>query len=86
MKIDNYYKPIYLDRTTAIALLVRLENGDIPYPHSKNCREQLAYFLSYILTDENRNDKILLINFDELSQFVNDVDSAFTIMQSYSTI
>ena len=36
MKIDNYYKPIYLDRTTAIALLVRLENGDIPYPHSKN--------------------------------------------------
>lgn len=81
--VNKCYETIFLNRITAITLLVRLENGDIPYPHSKKCREQLAYFLSYILTDDERNHNILQIDITEVSKFVDDVDSAFRIMKSY---
>lgn len=83
MNTMNIYKTVFLDRMTAIALLVRLQNGDIPYPHSKRCREQLIYFLSCILTDEDRDESILKIDFEELDMFIDDVDSAFKIIEQY---
>lgn len=86
MKLFKNYKTLFIDRMTAIMLLVRLENGDIPYPHSKQCREQLVYFLSYILTDEERNEKILKIDYKELIDFVDDIESAIKIIENYSDI
>ena len=69
---------------TAMALLLRLENADIPYPLSKQCRKELVYYLSYILIDEDRNEKILKIDNAELSSFVEDVDSATSLIKNYS--
>lgn len=83
MDINNSYKPMYLSRMTAIALLVRLGNADIPYPHSKRCREQLIYYLSYILIDEERDEHILKIDYEELCAFVEDIDSAMMIIEHY---
>lgn len=84
MNINNYNSTIYLSRTTAITLLVRLENSDIPYPHSKQCREQLIYYLSYILTDEKRDETVLKIDLEELNDFVTDIETAIRIIKCYS--
>lgn len=84
MNIDNFSEIIYLNRMTAMALLLRLENADIPYPLSKQCRKELVYYLSYILIDEDRNEKILKIDNAELSSFVEDVDSATGLIKHYS--
>lgn len=86
MSLHSSYKTIFLDRMTAIMLLVRLENGDIPYPHSKQCREQLIYFLAYILTDEERTEKILEVDYDELNKFIDDTETAIRIIENYSNI
>lgn len=86
MNINKFYETMYLRRITAIALLVRLENADIPYPHSKHCREQLIYYLTYILIDENRDEEILKIDCKELCDFVDDIESATMIIKHYSVM
>lgn len=84
MNVDNFSKIIYLNRMTAMALLLRLENADIPYPISKQCRKQLVYYLSYILIDEDRNKEVLEIDYTELGAFVEDLDSATSLIKDSS--
>lgn len=84
MIMNNSHETIYLNRVEAIILLVRLENADIPYPHSKQCRNQLIHFLTSILTDEERNENILKIDYEELSEYIDDSDSAIKIIKYYS--
>lgn len=84
MNKNNSYETIYLNRIKAIILLVRLENADIPYPHSKQCRNQLIHFLASILTDEDRNEKVLQINYEELSEYIDDSEGAIKIIKYYS--
>ena len=87
MNTNNSYETIYLNRITAIVLLVRLENADIPYPHSKKCRHQLIHFLASILTDEDRSENILKIDCEELSKYIEDIEdseTAIKIMKCYS--
>ena len=80
MIMNNSHETIYLNRVEAIILLVRLENADIPYPHSN----QLIHFLTSILTDEERNENILKIDYEELSEYIDDSDSAIKIIKYYS--
>lgn len=86
MNVNKFYETMYLRRITAIALLVRLGNADIPYPHSKHCREQLIYYLTYLLADENSEEEILKIDCEELCNFIDDTESAIMIIKHYSVM
>lgn len=75
---------IELKRITAIILLVRLQNADIPYPHSKKCREQMCKFLTYLLTDEENDRNYFLIERDDLAKIIEDTDTAYNIIKGYA--
>lgn len=83
---ENSKQSVLLNRMTAIMLLVRLENLDIPYTLSGHCREQLIYYLSYILTDETRTEQILKIDYEELCRFVDEAESAIKIIKLYRVL
>lgn len=80
------YNNVFIRRSTAITILVRLELTDIPFPHSKNCRQELIRCLSQKLMVEKENmwNDIIEVSPDELCLSDEDMESAMKIIKSYA--
>ena len=79
---------IVMSRSTAIALIVRLEILDIPYVQSKECRHQLIEFLSDILVKNNEdcNNSYIEIDLGDVKHYISDSDMATKILRYYGEV
>ena len=80
---------IIIKRSTAVALLVRLEMSDIPYVLSKKDREILSTYLSNIImnnTDDayDAYETTLIIDINDLKEHVTECDDIVKILQNYA--
>ena len=77
---------INLKRSTAMALLARLGLSDIPYALPKQCADDLSRYLSnIILNNIDENYETIIINIDDLKNYVNNLDDAITILNYYAS-
>lgn len=79
--MKQYYTNFIIRRSDAIALLVRLEIGDISYPHSKKCRMCLIEYLTNALMKE---DLYVEICPDEINLQGDDLKTAIQIIKNYT--
>lgn len=78
---DNIVK---MKKNTAITLLVRLENTDIPFPQSRCGRIKMIEYISNLLIDDALGDgDFIVINLAELGLESDDLKSAINIIKSY---
>ena len=81
-------KRVFVRRSNAIAVLVRLEIADVPIPHSKECRKKMIEYLANILANSiDLEDKMYIeINYEDIGLEGKDLESAIEILNSYSTM
>lgn len=80
------YKNVMIQRSDAITILVRLELADIPFPHSRRCRQELIRCLSQKLMEEPDNiwNTVIEISSNELNLSDEDIESAMKIIENYA--
>ena len=76
---------LYMRRSGAIAVLVRLERSDVPIPHSKTCRKKLIEYLAGILSEsaDFEENMYIKIDYDDIGSEGEDLKSAIDILKSY---
>lgn len=76
---------LFMQRSSAIAVLVRLEIADIPIPHSKNCRKKLIEYLANVLSEslDSEEKMYIEINYKDIGLEGEDLNSAIEILKSY---
>jgi len=84
--MKQYYTNFIIRRSDAIALLVRLEIGDISYPHSKKCRMCLIEYLTNALMKEENVQEDLYVEIcpDEINLQGDDLKTAIQIIKNYT--
>lgn len=76
---------IRMKKNSAITLLVRLENADIPFPQSRCGRIKMIEYLSNLLIDDTlESGDYIEINLAELGLESYDLKSAVNIIKSYA--
>lgn len=81
-------KRVFVRRSNAIAVLVRLEIADVPIPHSKECRKKMIEYLANILANsiDLEDNMYIEINYEDIGLEGKDLESAIEILNSYSTM
>ena len=76
---------LFMQGSSAIAVLVRLEIADIPIPHSKNCRKKLIEYLANVLSEslDSEEKMYIEINYKDIGLEGEDLNSAIEILKSY---
>lgn len=87
-KISNEKNRLFVRRSSAIAVLVRLEIVDIPIPHSKECRKKMIEYLANILSDsiDLEDNKYIEINYENMGLEGEDLKSAIEILNNYRMV
>lgn len=84
-KMLNKSSELYMRRSGATAVLVRLERSDIPIPHSKTCRKKLIGYLADILSEsvDLEENMYIKIDYNNIGLDGEDLNSAIEILKSY---
>lgn len=84
-KLLNEKSGLYMRRSGAITVLVRLERSDIPIPHSKTCRKKLIEYLADVLSEsvDLEENMYIKIDYDDIGLSEEDLNSAIEILKNY---